>query len=95
MIDKALIPELAERLSLRHRITFTDALLIVQSTRDFFVDNIHARNAISMRGFGSIRYSKILPYKARNPKTGEILTTPTKYVPHYTPSKQTTIIIEK
>lgn len=95
MSNKASIPELAERLSLRHNIDYQEALLIVKSTSEFFIDNINARNPIEIRGFGSVRYNKITPHKARNPKTGETFTTPTQYVPHFKPAKQTTITIEE
>ena len=95
MSNKVSIPELAERLSLQHNIELKEALLIVKGTRDFFVDNIQARNPIEIRGFGSVSYSKIAPHKARNPKTGETFTTPMQHMPRFKPAKQTVEIIEE
>jgi nucleoid DNA-binding protein len=94
-MSKVSIPELAERLSERCNIGRKEALLIVKGTRDFFVDNINARNPIEIRGFGSVRYSKIAPHKVRNPTTGETFTTTTQYRPHFKPAKQTVEIIEE
>ncbi|WP_394230737.1 HU family DNA-binding protein [Shewanella colwelliana] len=94
MSNKVLIPELAERLSLRHNIDYKEALLIVKSTSEFFIDNINARNPIEIRGFGTVNYNKLAPYKTRNPNTGEIVMTPTKYVPRFKPAKHTIVVIE-
>ena len=87
--NKVSITELAERLALRFNIAPNDAVTIVKATRDFFIDNINAQNRIVIKRFGSVKYTKVLPYESRNPLTGEKVITKHKSVPRFTPVRST------
>ncbi|GIU21743.1 HU family DNA-binding protein [Shewanella sp. MBTL60-007] len=87
--NKVSIAELAKRLALQFNIAPDDAVLIVKATRDFFIENISAQNRILIRRFGSVKYTKVLPYESRNPQTGEKMITKAKYVARFTPVKST------
>ena len=43
---------------------------------------------IEIRGFGSFSLHYRSARTARNPKTGELVTTKSKYVPHFKPGKE-------
>lgn len=42
---------------------------------------------IEIRGFGSFSLHRREPRRGRNPKTGELVDLPTRYVPHFKPGK--------
>ena len=42
---------------------------------------------IEIRGFGSFSLHYLPPRMGRNPKTGESVALPSKYVPHFKPGK--------
>lgn len=43
---------------------------------------------IEIRGFGSFSLHRRKPRIGRNPKTGETLSLPATYIPHFKPGKQ-------
>ena len=54
---------------------------------EYIADCLQQGHRIEIRGFGtfSLRYRR--PRMARNPKTGSILYTEEKYIPHFKPGK--------
>lgn len=47
-----------------------------------------AGNRVEIRGFGSFSLNYRLPRTGRNPKTGEKVAVPGKYVPHFKAGKE-------
>ena len=43
---------------------------------------------VEIRGFGSFALNYRPPRNGRNPKTGEAVVVPSKYVPHFKPGKE-------
>ena len=55
---------------------------------DFMTSNFEAGSRLEIRGFGSFSLRKRQPRNARNPKTGELVATESKYVLYFRPGKQ-------
>lgn len=55
---------------------------------DFMVSNFQSGSRLEIRGFGSFSLRKRKPRNARNPKTGELVETESKYVLYFRPGKQ-------
>ena len=84
--------DLAQRLSNEFSIPQRDAILIVEATRDFFIESIRAQQRIEIRGFGVIKYNFRPSGIKRNPKTDQQIIVPEKVVPWFVPSRSTTDI---
>ena len=50
-------------------------------------DTLAAGNNIEIRGFGSFKVKKRKAQKARNPRTGEQVDIPSRFVPAFKPSR--------
>lgn len=59
------------------------------------VESLKQGRRIEIRGFGSFDLSYRRPRIGRNPRTGEILNLPAKYVPHFRPSKELRDLVNK
>jgi integration host factor subunit beta len=69
---------------------YLDQSLVEDALQDllvYFADCLKEGHRIEIRGFGifALRYRR--PRMARNPKTGAILYTEEKYIPHFKPGK--------
>lgn len=60
----------------------------VKQLFETMVSTIERGERIEIRGFGSFSLHYRSARSARNPKTGEIVTTTNKYVPHFKPGKE-------
>jgi nucleoid DNA-binding protein len=61
---------------------------IVQKTFDAIVDTLIQERRIELRNFGVFEVKKRAPRKARNPRTGEKVFVPEKYVVTFKPGKE-------
>ena len=61
---------------------------IVQKTFDFIIDTLVTEGRIELRNFGVFAVKKRAARKARNPKTGEKVDVPTKFVVTFKPGKE-------
>lgn len=61
---------------------------IVQKTFDAIIDVLVAEKRIEFRNFGVFEVKKRAARQARNPKTGEKVTVPEKYVVTFKPGKE-------
>ena len=59
------------------------------------VESLKQGRRIEIRGFGSFDLSYRRPRIGRNPRTGEVLNLPAKYVPHFRPSKELRDLVNK
>ena len=85
MTKSELIAQLAERFP---QLVAKDADYAVKMILDAMTD-AHARgDRIEIRGFGSFALNYRPPRTGRNPKSGEKVHVPEKYVPHFKAGKE-------
>ena len=81
--------QLIELLSARHsQLAPKDAELAVKTMLDAMASTLATGNRIEIRGFGSFSLHFRPPRLGRNPKTGDSVALPGKYVPHFKPGKE-------
>ena len=59
----------------------------VNTVLEYMSNSLVAGDRIEIRGFGSIGLRYRAPRIGRNPKTGEAVSVPGKYVPHFKPGR--------
>ena len=84
MTKAELVDEVARVVSL----TKKQAETIVNIVFDSIVDSLRSGQKIELRGFGSFRLRSRKSRTGRNPKTGEKVQVPRKYVPHFKAGKE-------
>ena len=85
MTKSELIARLAER---NQRLVARDADEAVKTILDAMSAALAAGNRIEIRGFGSFALNYRPPRIGRNPKSGERVPVPAKYVPHFKAGKE-------
>lgn len=81
--------ELIARLALRHpQLVAKDAELAVKMVLDAMASSLASGQRIEIRGFGSFGLNYRPPRVGRNPKSGEKVRVPEKYVPHFKAGKE-------
>ena len=69
-------------------LAYRDVELAVKCILDEMSAALAAGQRIEVRGFGSFSAHYRPPRIGRNPKTGEAVSLPSKYVPHFKPGKE-------
>ena len=81
--------ELIEKLAAsQSQLTAKDMELAVKMILDHMSDALARGERIEIRGFGSFLLHYRAPRVGRNPKSGESVSLPGKYVPHFKPGKE-------
>ena len=81
--------ELIERIAERQTLLgYKDVELAVKSILELMAQTLASGERIEIRGFGSFSLHYRPPRIGRNPKTGESVALPGKYVPHFKPGKE-------
>ncbi|BBD79642.1 integration host factor subunit beta [Aerosticca soli] len=81
--------ELIEALARRQtHLAFGDVELAVKSVIEQMSQALAAGERIEIRGFGSFALHYRPPRMGRNPKSGQAVALPGKYVPHFKPGKE-------
>lgn len=81
--------ELIERIAVRQaQLSTKDVELAVKCVIDQMVNGLASGQRIEIRGFGSFSLHYRAARVGRNPKTGEQVQLPGKYVPHFKPGKE-------
>jgi len=81
--------ELIESLSKRQsQLAYKDVELAVKTILEHMAQTLSNGERIEIRGFGSFSLHFRPPRVGRNPKSGEPVSLPAKYVPHFKPGKQ-------
>ncbi|EDY87592.1 integration host factor, beta subunit [gamma proteobacterium HTCC5015] len=81
--------ELIENLSRKQpHLAYKDVELAVKTLLEEMSNALSGGQRIEIRGFGSFSLHYRPPRVGRNPKTGESVALPGKYVPHFKPGKQ-------
>jgi integration host factor subunit beta len=85
MTRSDLIAKLAERYT---QLLGKDAELAVKVILDSMSANLSRGGRIEIRGFGSFALNYRPPRLGRNPKSGDKVQVPAKYVPHFKAGKE-------
>ncbi len=80
-----LIESLARKQS---HLAYKDVELAVKTLIEEMSNALSSGDRIEVRGFGSFSLHFRSPRVGRNPKTGESVALPGKYVPHFKPGKE-------
>ncbi len=85
MTRSDLIVKLAERYP---QLLAKDAEMAVKVILDSLTNTLARGGRIEIRGFGSFALNYRPPRQGRNPKTGDAVKVPAKYVPHFKAGKE-------
>ena len=85
MTKSELIAHLATK---QPQLDYRDVELAVKELLDQLSTALAAGKRIEVRGFGSFSLHYRPPRVGRNPKTGDTVHVPDKYVPHFKPGKE-------
>lgn len=81
--------ELIDRLAQQQtHLTHKDVELAVKFLLDSVSEALASQDRIEIRGFGSFAIHERPSRMGRNPKTGEAVAIPRKFVPHFKPGKE-------
>tara|TARA_B100000029_G_scaffold303928_1_gene296744 strand:+ start:1265 stop:1564 length:300 start_codon:yes stop_codon:yes gene_type:complete len=81
--------ELIELLSRKQpQLGYKDIELAVKTILEYMSSSLSNGERIEIRGFGSFSLHFRSARSGRNPKTGESVALPAKYVPHFKPGKE-------
>jgi integration host factor subunit beta len=86
MTKSELIARLAARF--QDQLVARDADYAVKMILDAMTDTLARGGRIEIRGFGSFSLNYRPPRVGRNPKTGDKVQVPPKYVPHFKAGKE-------
>ncbi|MDY6992501.1 MAG: integration host factor subunit beta [Pseudomonadota bacterium] len=81
--------ELIEAIALKQtQLAQKDIDLAVKTLLEHMAQSLADGERIEIRGFGSFSLHYRPPRIGRNPKTGDAVSLPAKYVPHFKPGKE-------
>lgn len=81
--------ELIEAIAAKQtQLSLKDVELAVKSVIEQMSNALTSSERIEIRGFGSFSLHYREPRQGRNPKTGDAVQLPGKYVPHFKPGKE-------
>ena len=92
MTKSELITQLSDKFS---QLVHKDAELSVKTIIDSLSNTLSKGGRVEIRGFGSFSLNHRPARLGRNPKTGEKVNVPEKYVPHFKPGKELKIKVDK
>ena len=79
---------IATRASRFTHLTAKDAEIAVKEILDAIGDSLARGDRVEIRGFGSFSLNYRPARKGRNPKSGDAVSVPAKYVPHFKAGKK-------
>ena len=92
MTKSELITILSDKFS---QLVHKDAELSVKTIIDSLGNALSKGGRVEIRGFGSFSLNHRPARLGRNPKTGEKVSVPEKFVPHFKPGKELKIKVDK
>jgi nucleoid DNA-binding protein len=84
MTKKEIVRRISEELGLKQ----TDTKEVVQRTFDAIIEALATEQRVELRNFGVFEVKKRAARKARNPKTGEEVLVPSRFVVTFKPGKE-------
>ena len=85
MTKSELIEVLARK---QQQLAYRDIELAVKTILEYMSSSLSSGERIEIRGFGSFSLHFRPARSGRNPKSGEPVSLPAKYVPHFKPGKE-------
>ena len=92
MTKSELITLLSDKFS---QLVHKDAELSVKTIIDSLSNTLSKGGRVEIRGFGSFSLNHRPARLGRNPKTGQKVNVPEKFVPHFKPGKELKIKVDK
>jgi len=92
MTKSELITLLSDKFS---QLVHKDAELSVKTIIDSLSSTLSKGGRVEIRGFGGFSLNHRPARLGRNPKTGEKVNVPEKFVPHFKPGKELKIKVDK
>ena len=92
MTKSELITILSDKFS---QLVHKDAELSVKTIIDSLGNTLSQGGRVEIRGFGSFSLNHRPARLGRNPKTGEKVNVPEKFVPHFKPGKELKMKVDK
>lgn len=92
MNKSELIPIIADRFP---QLTHEDVALSVQTILNGIANQLGLGERVEIRGFGSFDINYRPARTGRNPKTGESVQVPAKYVPHFKPGLELRTLVNR
>jgi nucleoid DNA-binding protein len=80
--------DIAAAIAQNAKVKGTRVKQIVQQLFDFIIATLVEEGGIELRGFGIFRVKKRKPRQARNPRTGEKVWVPERFVVVFKPGKE-------
>ena len=81
--------ELIDRIAQKQpQLVYRDVELAIKTLLEQMAEHLASGGRIEIRGFGSFSLHHRHERVGRNPKTGEPVSLPAKYVPHFKPGKK-------
>jgi len=80
--------DIVARIAAGTGLTKTDTGLVVEGVLESLKDALITGETVEIRGFGTFKIKKRAARRARNPRTGEPVDIPEKFVPTFKPSRE-------
>lgn len=80
--------EIVEHIAQTTGLTKTDTALVVEGMIETLKGALVGGDTIEIRGFGTFKIKERAARRARNPRTGEPVDIPAKFVPTFKPSRE-------
>jgi integration host factor beta subunit len=80
--------EIVEHIAQTTGLTKTDTSLVVEGMIETLKKALIDGETVEIRGFGTFRIKQRAARRARNPRTGDPVDIPAKYVPTFKPSRE-------
>ncbi len=79
--------DIVEHIAQHTGLTKTDTSLVVEGVIETLKNALIDGDTVEIRGFGTFKVRRRAARRARNPRTGEPVDIPEKYVPTFKPSR--------
>ncbi|MFO7768334.1 MAG: HU family DNA-binding protein [bacterium] len=87
--------DIVENIAEKTGLTKTDTSLVVEGIIETLKEAMVSGESVEIRGFGTFKIKKRAARRARNPRTGEPVDIPAKYVPAFKPSRELKDAVEE
>tara|TARA_Y100000389_G_scaffold24882_1_gene21604 strand:- start:3023 stop:3346 length:324 start_codon:yes stop_codon:yes gene_type:complete len=86
-INSMIKQDIVDAVSAKTGLTKLEVEAVINTSFKEIITTLSRNEKIELRGFGTFAVKHRLPKKARNPKTGDPVYLPERYVPAFKPSK--------
>ncbi len=80
--------DIVEQIAAKTGLTKTDTGLVVEGVLEALKEALITGETVEIRGFGTFKIKQRAARRARNPRTGEPVDIPEKFVPTFKPSRE-------